>query len=89
MNRIKLQLEAAAVADEMMRLGKDEEPLHGVQRTRGLPPALRERFVNVRASLIGIGIFDPVLARFDSYTVAQETSAVIGRQLAALAESLA
>lgn len=89
MERRKVQLEAAAVADELMRLnGGPEEPLIGLHRNRQIAPELRQRFVKIRDRLIQLGINDPILARFDSHTVAQEETSAVARQLAAVAENL-
>ena len=52
-----------------------------------LTPELRARFIAVRAELFERGIFDPVLARFDSATVAQISAAEAGAQLAKWAET--
>lgn len=51
-------------------------------------PELRERFINVRAALFQRGIYDPVLVRFDSATVAQASPQEISEQLATVAGSL-
>ena len=68
---------AAAVAEEMKAAPA------GV-----LTAELRERFINVRAALFQRGIYDPVLVRFDSATVAQASAQEIGQQLATVAEAL-
>lgn len=49
---------------------------------------LRKRFIEVRANLYARGIYDPVLVRFDSATVAQAPVAEIGEQLALVAAAL-
>lgn len=67
---------AAAVAEEMKTAAA---PVGG---------ELRERFINVRAALFQRGIYDPVLVRFDSATVAQASPQEIGEQLATVAASL-
>jgi len=66
---------AAAVAEE---LGSGD-----------LTPALRERFINVRAALFQRGIYDPVLVRFDSATAPRASKDEIAAQLAQVAQSLA
>lgn len=66
---------AAAVAEE---LGSGD-----------LTPALRERFINVRATLFQRGIYDPVLVRFDSATAPRASKDEIAAQLAKVAQSLA
>lgn len=53
-----------------------------------LPPALRASFIAVRAALIQRGVYDPILARFDSATVPQATLAEIADELAKVAASL-
>ena len=66
---------AAAVAEEL--------------RSGDLTPALRERFINVRAALFQRGIYDPVLVRFDSSTAPRASKEEIASQLATVAQSLA
>lgn len=51
-------------------------------------PELRDRFIAVRGALYQRGVFDPVLVRFDSATVAKITSAEAAEQLEAVAASL-
>ena len=53
-----------------------------------VPPEVRERFINVRAALFQRGIYDPVLVRFDSATVAQASTQEIAAQLRIVAEAL-
>lgn len=55
---------------------------------RGLPEELRQQFVQVRNALFARGIYDPVLVRFDTATVAQAPTSEIGERLAAVAETL-
>ena len=74
MTREELKTAAAAVAREMAG--------------GTLTPELRARFIAVRAELFQRGIFDPVLVRFDSATVAQVDAATAGLQLEKVAEAL-
>ena len=60
----------------------------GGSRHRGLPDELRQRFLDVRAALFARGIYDPVLVRFDTATVAQAPTREIGERLAAIADTL-
>ena len=53
-----------------------------------MSPQLREQFINVRAALFQRGIYDPVLVRFDSYTVSKASVEEIAEQLATVAASL-
>ncbi len=53
-----------------------------------ITPELRDRFIAVRGALYQRGIYDPVLVRFDSATVAKVTPAEAAEQLAAVAEAL-
>jgi hypothetical protein len=53
-----------------------------------LPKALRDRFIAVRSTLFRLGIFDPILARFDSATVTQASPQEIAEELALLVEKL-
>lgn len=54
-----------------------------------LTPAMRERFIDVRAALFQRGIYDPVLVRFDSATAPRATTEEIAAQLELVAQSLA
>ena len=67
-----------------------EAALSVANELRAVPstPGSRERFIHVRAALFQRGIYDPVLVRFDSATVARATSGEIADQLATVAESL-
>lgn len=71
----ELRTHAAAVAEELKSIG-------------AVTPELRERFIQVRASLFQRGIYDPVLVRFDSATAPQASAQEIGEQLASVAASL-
>ena len=53
-----------------------------------LSPELRKRFIALRSELFQRGIFDPVLARFDSVTVSRASVQEIADQLDALAAGL-
>jgi hypothetical protein len=70
----ELKTSAAAVASEMA--------------SGTLTPELRARFIRVRAELFQRGVFDPVLARFDSATVAQAAPAEAAAELGKVAEAL-
>ena len=70
----ELKSAAAAVAREMA--------------SGTMTPALRARFIALRAELFQRGIFDPVLARFDSATVAPVTPAEAGAELLKVADAL-
>jgi hypothetical protein len=74
MTREELKTAAAAVAQEMAE--------------HTLTPELRARFVAIRAALFQKGVFDPVLARFDSATVAPADTHQTAAQLAKVADSL-
>ncbi len=77
MTNDELKAEAAEVARVLRAAGDDT-----------LPQDLRKRFIAVRAELFQRGIYDPILVRFDSATVAQASIGEIADQLAAVAESL-
>jgi hypothetical protein len=49
---------------------------------------LRKRFIALRSYLFQRGIFDPVLARFDSVTVSRASVQEIADQLEAIAAGL-
>lgn len=53
-----------------------------------LTPALRKSLINVRAALFQRGVFDPVLVRFDSATVAKASVAEVAEELGRVAMSL-
>lgn len=55
---------------------------------RGLPEELRQRFIQVRGALYQRGVFEPVLARFDTATAPQAPTLEIAERLAAVAASL-
>jgi len=74
MTREELKTAAAAAAREMA--------------DTTLPPDLRARFIAIRAALLQRGIFDPLLARFDSATVAQVAVTEAAAELAKVAETL-
>ncbi len=50
-----------------------------------VPENLRLRFIEVRSQLFTRGIYDPVLARFDSATVPRASNEEIAAQLEKLA----
>ena len=49
---------------------------------------LRLRFIEVRSQLFTRGYFDPILARFDSATVAKASNAEIAEELEKVAAAL-
>jgi hypothetical protein len=72
----EIKKNAAAIAEEL-RAAKSP-----------LPPALRQRFIDLRASLFQRGVYDPILVRFDSATVSPATNAEIAAELTQIAASL-
>jgi hypothetical protein len=89
MTNEELKSMAAEVADELQAAGGNEPAASGGgSRQRGLPEALRERFIRVRTALFLRGIFDPVLVRFDTASAPQASTKQIGEQLAAVAAAL-
>ena len=73
----QLKQMAADVAEELKTVG-DGEP----------SADLRARFIDVRAALFQLGIYDPVLVRFDSATAPRASTQEIAEQLAKVAASL-
>jgi len=71
----ELKAEAAAVA-------------RSLREAPSVSADVRKRFIGLRAALFGRGVFNPVLARFDSATVTRASSEEIAAQLDALATSL-
>lgn len=83
--------ELAAETAEALQSAASSEPgthIGGGSRHRGLPEELRQRFIDVRAALFARGIYDPVLVRFDTATVAQAPTSEIAEQLATVAAAL-
>ncbi|HMC22416.1 MAG TPA: hypothetical protein VKL19_11240 [Thermoanaerobaculia bacterium] len=72
----ELKANAAEVARELAEAGGE------------LPEDLRKRFIAIRAELFERGVFDPVLARFDTVTVPRASTAEIAEELKLLAERL-
>jgi hypothetical protein len=90
MTNEELKRMAAEVANELQSAGGNEPATTGGgSRQRGLPEPLRERFIRVRTALFQRGIFDPVLARFDTASAPQASTRQVGEQLAAVASGLA
>jgi hypothetical protein len=83
---------ASLVAAEMKTLAGDaDQPIVGTgggSLHRGLPPDLRSSFIDIRAALHQRGIYDPVLIRFDTATVAQASTLEIANQLETIANAL-
>jgi hypothetical protein len=81
---------AAATADALQAVAPSEPVANtgGGSRHRALPEDLRQQFIDVRAALFARGIYDPVLVRFDTATVAQAPTSEIGERLAAVADAL-
>ncbi len=84
---------AARVAADLKKAAETAKPepaspTGGGSRQRGLPEDLRQRFVNLRTALVERGIFDQVLARFDTAAAPQETTLEVAEELAKVAASL-
>jgi len=62
--------------------------ISAAMKSGAMNPALRQRFIEVRAALFQRGVYDPVLVRFDSATAPRATNEEIGEQLGTIAESL-
>lgn len=93
MNPEKLAQMAAEVAERMLQatagMTDETEPLAGDNsRKRSIDPELRARFIAVRTWMQRMGLVDPVLNRFDTYTVAQATSRDVAEELRRVAESM-
>jgi hypothetical protein len=72
----------SSVSDELKAIA------NAMRESDALSAVLRARFVEIRSELFVRGIFDPVLARFDSITVAKAPLHEIADQLDAIAASL-
>ncbi len=90
-SRDEIKAMAAAVAADLRKASNAPAswtPAGGGSRPRGLPEELRQRVIEVRTALYQRGMYDPILARFDSATVPEATTLVIADELAKLAEAL-
>ena len=90
-----LKSEAARVAAEMSSFAEKYKdvttsPDAHQQRMKNamMAPDLRHRFISLRSELFKIGIYDPVLVRFDSYTAPPADAASVAQQLALWANRL-
>jgi hypothetical protein len=84
----QLKSAAAAVAAELRAFSQAPAASGGGSRQRALPEDLRQRFIDLRATLYTRGIYDPVLVRFDTASVTQATTEEVAQQLATVAEAL-
>lgn len=89
----ELRSAAAVIAGELRAAvanspGEPVPATGGGSRHRKLPEDLRQRFVDVRAELYQRGIYDPVLARFDSATVTQASTLALAEQLELISSSV-
>ena len=92
-NREEIARRAQRIAAELREaLGGGAVEGGGAQQGsahRKLPEAVRKNFIDFRASLFELGIYDPVLVRFDSATASQADTSAIANRLVAVSESLA
>jgi len=83
---------AGLVAAELKSAGGNaSQPIAGTgggSLHRGLSEELRSSFIDIRAALFHRGIYDPVLVRFDTATVAQASTHEIAEQLETIAAAL-
>lgn len=87
----EIKAAAAELAGALQAAGGTAEPIGGTgggSLHRGLPEELRARFVALRTALFQRGVFDPVLVRFDTASVAQAPNSEIAAELTKIAESL-
>ena len=73
---------ASLASDELKALAD------AIRASEAMSTDLRRRFIAVRTALFQRGIFDPVLARFDTVTVARASTKDLADQLESLASSL-
>jgi hypothetical protein len=90
-----LKAEAARVAAEMLTFAEKYKDVttqpdaHQLRlKNAMMAPELRERFIRVRAELYRRGIYDPILARFDSHTAPPVDAHSVAQQLALVADQL-
>jgi hypothetical protein len=86
----ELRLEAGRLATELMALIERGEADDGGGNRQGsahrkLPVEIQRRLIDWRSELLEIGVFDPVLIRFDTATAPQAGTRRIAEQLAAIA----
>jgi hypothetical protein len=82
---------AAKVAVDLATLPNADQPpgqTGGGSLHRGIPGELRDQFIIVRAALFTRGIFDPVLARFDTASAPQATTREVAEELARVASAI-
>jgi hypothetical protein len=89
----ELPARAAEVAEALLRASEEtteaEEPVaDDNSRRRVIDEELRGRFIDVRAAMQRHGMVDPVLIRFDSYTVRQAATREIAERLGQIASRL-
>lgn len=81
-----LEEEARRIATELANSEVETQPLReDGSRERPISGQLRERFIALRDSLYRQGHYDPILGRFDSYTVEQATLGEIAQRLREIA----
>lgn len=90
----ELRREAEAVAEAMLAATagaeREDEPMAGDNsRPHPIDPDLRVRFLEIRTWMQRMGWVDPVLNRFDTYTVPQATTREVAERLAEIASGLA
>jgi hypothetical protein len=82
---------AAKVAADLATLPNAEQPpgqTGGGSLHRGIPDELRDQFIIVRAALFTRGIFDHVLARFDTASAPQATTKEVAEELGKVADAI-
>lgn len=82
---------AALPLDQLLQLADavaTEMSSHADESPAELPEELREHFIRVRGALYQRGVFEPMLARFDTASAPQATTVEVAERLAAIAESL-
>jgi hypothetical protein len=89
----ELRVRTGEVADAMLDATKetteaDEPVAEDNSRRRVIGEELRGRFIEVRDAMQRFGIVDPVLIRFDSYTVRQAPTREIAERLRQIADRL-
>lgn len=83
-----LKTASEEIARELRSVSDAQLPAGGGSRPRGLPEDLRMRIIAVRGALFQRGIFDPLLSRFDSATVAPAPSTELAERFETIAQSL-
>lgn len=93
MGRTKLSGIASSAKDIAAKLSEADAEMGGGNHQgsvhRGLAEDVRREIIDLRNRMFELGIFDPVLVRFDTATVAQATNGEIAQRLEEISQAFA